>query len=387
MLGIERENRFLRAALVVLSALIGVVTAGSAEAGPVRLVQPFRVAYSRFETQVIAFLGQSPDYDAVEVFYQPRPGQAPLLKAIVTALDGAQVDHINDPAVAEAIWSPFRPTVVRDIDFEQTVLPGGAIHTVTRLVSYRGEHIEMDVTTIAAPSPALGGFIDPGNHAETSALPVLWVLASAPADTGSSVLIDGVPQPIAPGPVPGTLSAFHSAGFDLGVIGADVDPFSLLQGPEEIAIGATWTFCDTGGGVHSYQVIDLVGSDIVIRRITGLEEIIVARKHPFRPRLLEIRSVRATGIPAALNITPPPPFGLTLDLTVPGQFSVSLHQHANLITGTAEVSYGPHRVSWALHPDQPSWAVPRSVYANGWFNLQGDTLLVTTIGSPFLFGD
>ncbi|MEZ4312374.1 MAG: hypothetical protein R3F14_30460 [Polyangiaceae bacterium] len=378
-----RGWRALAGLVVVVFGLL----AGRAEAGPVKLVQPFQVNFTRHDTQVIAFFEDHPAYDAVEVFYLVRPGQEPLIRAILTLLDGFQIEMVNDPVAAASIRSPFRPVFVRDILFEQTVLSGGRVHVTAQFVSFRAEDIVIDVTTISPPLPGPGALIDPGNHGETTSLPVLWPNDTAPGDEQSTVLINGVPQALDPGPAPGTVAAFYTAGFDLGVIAADIESLRLLSGPEQIEVGATWTFIESQkGSLVEYEVIALSGEDIVVRRTTGLEQIIVARPLLERPDLLAIRSIRATGLPAALNITPPPPFGLTLDLTVPGQFSVSLDTHADLITGEAEVSYDQNRVSWVLSPEQPDWAAPRTVYASGWFDATGGVHLLTTIGAPHPLG-
>jgi hypothetical protein len=365
---------------VGLVAVVGLAHAARAVAEPIKLVQPFHVHFTRYDAQVIALLSGHPMYDAVEVFYADRPGQPPLIWAIVTLLDGFQIDHVNDPAFAAETRSHFRPLVHRDIDFQQTLLAGGGVRVTARFESYRGEDVVIDTTTISAPSPAMGGLIDPGNHAQTTSLPLLRVHDTAAGSTESRVLIDGVPQPLVPGPAPGTVGAFYAAGFDLGVIAADVERLKLIEGPEELRVGAAWTFVDSNG-LRRYELIAVQGAEVVIRRTTGQEEIIVARVRAGRPDLLEIRTVRATGLPAALNTTPPPPpAGFTLDLTTPGRFSISLDERADLFTGIAEATYDRHQVSWILRPTQPSWAAPRVVNARGWFDRSGDVLLVTTIG-------
>lgn len=379
----SRNRMWSRGWRGVLAGLIGaawLVIAGRADAEPIKLVQPFQMRLERYDAQVIAFLSEHPTYDAVEAFYQERPGQPPLIRAIVTLRDGFQIDHINDPLELAERRSPFRPAVLRDIDFRQEALPGGRVRATARFESYRGEDIVIDIVTIGPPEPPEESLLDPGTHAATSALPVLWLEAGVPGTTESAVLIDGVPQAMTPGPIPGTVFGFYSNAFDVGEILADVDRLTLVEGPEEIRVGAAWVFVDSMGLVHRYEVIAVQGADIVLRRTTGQEQILVTRRRAGRPDLLEIRSIRVTGVRAALNITPPPPAGLTLDLTTPGRFSLSLDEHVDLITGTAEASYGLHRVSWTLRPTQPSWAVSREVNATGWFDRSGDVFLLTTIG-------
>jgi len=367
---------------VGLAVLAWLLIAGEAEADPVKLVQPFQMRFTRWDTQVIAFLSGNPTYAAVEVFYLDRRGQPPLIRATLTRLDGFQIDQINDPAIVADLQTTGRIAVYREIDFQQALLPGDRVRVVAQFVSHLGEDIVLDVTTISPPSPAQAGLINPGNHSSTTSLPVLWPDASTLGNDESTVLIDCVPQPLVPGPVPGSVLAIYSDGFNLGVIRRDTRYLELIEGPEQLHVGASWTFADPIGGIRGYEVISLHGGRVIIRSTTGQEEIIVARRRTGNPDLLEMESVRVTGLPATSNIHPPPPAGLTLDLTPPGHFSLSLDEHGDLVTGTAAVSYDRQRVSWTLRPTQPSWAIPRVVNATGWFDRRGDVLYETTIGEP-----
>lgn len=75
--------------------------------------------------------------------------------------------------------------------------------------------------------------------------------------------------------------------------------------------------------------------------------------------------IRATGRRSGKDPVPPAPAGLTLDLSTPGSFSLSLDEHAQLITGTASREQYPERTVWSLQPVEPAWATNREVTATG----------------------
>jgi hypothetical protein len=377
----ERRRLCPLSLLAIAAATWLLLASAPAVAGTVRFAQPFLMVFSRAEPQVIAFLQDHPQYASVEAFVTKRSGQEPLIRTILTFHDGFQIDHVNDPFVAfiSAATNIARPVFFRPITY-QAYPPAAGLgpRAVISFSSYRNEQITLDVTA-STPQPTAAGLIDPLNHVEEISLPLMWAV-STPGDSSSQVIIDGVSWPILPGPLPGGEQASYAFTLDLGAFRFAAQHLTLIEGPLQIAVGAAWTFVDQTGTTQRYEVTLVRGNNVVIRKTTGPEEIIEARISGAHGNVLHVRRVRMTGVPASVGITPPPPAGFTLDLTAPGLFTVSIDDHANLVSGTVEAFQSNHGSITTLRPTQPSWAVPRFVTAFVAFNHRGDASILNTIG-------
>jgi hypothetical protein len=354
-----------------------------AEAKPVQFAQPFLIDFDRHDVQVIAFLNH-PKYDAVEAFVTKRPGQIPFIRAILTRLDGFQIEVINDQAVAaeRAALLTGRQVAFGEISYQESVLSNFAPRVVVSFTSPDNETIYMDLSALFPASPTQGGLVDPGNHAQGSSLPVMWRDAGTIGGFASVVLINGVQTPIDPGPIPGSLSAFYTAGFHIGVIRAGALEMSLVSAPNHVGLGASWTYMDQISREHRYEITSVNGDLVGIRKTTLDEEIILARAREQRKDILDILNVRVTGVPASAGSTPPAPTGFDIDLSVPGTFSISIDQHANLMSGNVSTVFDDFTASWMLSPTQPSWAVPRVVHADVAFDKAIGLSIFNTIGGP-----
>jgi hypothetical protein len=369
--------------LAVAAAAWLFLASAPAIAGTIRFAQPFQVFFSRSEPQVIAFLQDNPRYAAVEAFITERPGQEPLIRAVLTLPDGVQIDHVNDPLVAFINAATFidRPVFFRPITYQAyPAAPGLGPRAVISFRSYLNEEITLDVTG-ATPQPTNSSLINPFNHSERVSLPVMWSVSTL-GDPSSQVIIDGVSWPILPGPEPGTVLGIYSFTFDIGVFRYAAQELTLIDGPRHIAVGAAWTFVDHTGTEQRYEVTLVQGTTVILRKTTGSEEIIEAQISGAHGDALEVRRLRLTGLPASAGVTPPPPAGLTLDLTTPGLFTISIDEHANLVSGTVEAYRDKHGSITVLRPTQPSWAVPRFVTAYVTFDHHGDASILDTIGDP-----
>lgn len=354
-----------------------------AEAKPVQFAQPLLIDFDRHDVQVIAFLNH-PKYDAVEAFVTKRPGQDPFIRAVLTRLDGFQIEVINDQAVAaeRAALLTGRQVAFGEISYQESVLSNFAPRVVMSFTSPDNEAIHTDLSALFPASPTQGGLVDPGNHAQNSSLPVMWRDAGTIGGFASVVLIDGVQIPIRPGPFPGSLSAFYTAGFNIGVIRAGQLEMSLVSAPNHVDLGASWTYMDQIDREHRYEITSVNGDLVGIRKTTLDEEIILARTREQRKDILDILNVRVTGVPASAGSTPPAPTGFDIDLSVPGTFSISIDQHANLMSGNVSVVFDDSTASWTLNPTQPSWAVPRVVHADVAFDKAVGLSIFNTIGGP-----
>jgi hypothetical protein len=354
----------------------------AAEAKPVKFVQPFQITFDRHDVHVIAWMQDNPRYDAIEAFVTNREGQEPLIRVTMTELDGYQNDLINDQALADERAALFtgRTVLYRPVSYQHSLLPDDAPRVTLSFTSSYDEEIYFDLSALFPSVPSQGGLTDPGNHALCVSLPVMYRDGGTVAGYATELVIDGTPQPIPPGPFAGALNGYYTNGFHIGVIRASEVELELLWGPTQVREGRSWFYLDPLGRVQSYDIIQVDGDVVMIRKSTGMEEIITAKLGTKRKDVLDILNVRLTGVPASLNQTPPAPTGFTLDLSVPEQFSLSIDQQANLVTGYADSELDRHGGAWFLVPEQPTWAVPRNVDAQAEFH-RHFVSIVNTIGA------
>jgi hypothetical protein len=331
------------------------------------LVQPFIITFDRADVQVIAFFADHPDYDAVEAFVIRRPGGTPMIRATLNQKDGTQVDHFNDVEVARerAAVLTHRVTVFRHIQYEEDEV-NGLPAVRLRFTSHEGEDILLHFEAFTQPSPELGGFIDPGNHAVNASMPVLWAGASAFASPASRVLIDGVPFEIAPAPQPGALAIIYTNDFLIGVLRAGNLKLWQLWHPRRLAPGEKWLYWDQLGNLHAYEIIGIDGELLTLHKTSASaflpEEVIMARLEKGRLRLRSVRATERTGL--QLTAPPPVPQGFTLELSEEGAFSLSIDEHENLVTGTVSREVRGATTTWLLQPLEPSWTRNRTVRAS-----------------------
>jgi hypothetical protein len=363
--------RFAFASLVaLLLAGAGAPTPEAQPSRPMRIesaVQPFLITFDRHEVQVIAFLTNHPEYEAIELMVTRRAGQPPLLRAIITQHDGVQIDFFNDAEVAreraavltdrQTLYQPF----MRYEEGQSHGLPAMRL----RFISHRGEEIVLSYEAFSPPTPELGGFINPGEHSGGASLPVMWATVSAHASPRSRVTVDGVPYRIAPSPLPGALLIIYSEDFLIGVIREGSLRLWLAWSPRRLAVGEKWLYWDHLQNLHEYEIIGIDGGLLTLHKTTTSaflpEEILTAQ---FVDGRLLLRSVRATGRLGRQENVPPAPEGFTLDLSVDGRFSLSIDAHENLVTGTASREVRGSQTTWTLQPLEPSWTRIRTVRAS-----------------------
>ncbi|WP_437838252.1 hypothetical protein [Sorangium sp. So ce1153] len=354
--------------LLVLGLFVGIpawipATPSTCPAGQHDLVQPFLISFDRHEHHVIAFFAGHPDYESVEAMVTLRDGQPPLIRGVLYQHEGLQIDHFNDAELArdwEAIFAG-RQAVYTPIDFAVRTV-GGIPSLRLRFTTYRGEDIDLHFEGAAPPAPELGGFINPGEHAAGASLPLMWASASAAAGDATALTIDGVLFPLA-GPAPGVPGGFYTRDFRIGVFRAGRLELDLLSAPGRFEPGEYWVYQDHLANLHLYEILAVDGRELTIRKTTTspalTEEVLTAERVG---RGIELRSVRVTGRRGDDHSAPPPPSaGLTLDLSTPGRFSVSLDEHADLVTGTASHERRGVTQEWKLEPVEPSWATNRTV--------------------------
>ncbi|AUX30549.1 MULTISPECIES: hypothetical protein [Sorangium] len=351
-------NRFISRIVLmvlVLGLLIGVSARAPAmpHASPFGLrgvIQPFLLALHRYDHHAIVFLADHPDYRAIEAMITYRADRPPLIRAFITLHDGTQIDHSSDPEFVRdrAAILTDRQIIYRPIRFEVSEV-GGVPREEAQFISYRGENIHLVVEGSAPPSPALGGLINPGGDAGD--LAILWADASSLASDASVLTIDEAPVALS-SPVPGV----YTAGLHIGVFYDGHLELRPIRTPSRIAVGESWLYRDNLRNWHVYEIVAVAGDQLTLRKTTTspalTEEILEAEVVHGR---IELRSVRATGLPGDEEPIPPAPTGLTLDLSTPGSFSISLDEHEDLVTGTASRTEHPARTVWTLQPVEPPW--------------------------------
>ncbi|WNG15837.1 hypothetical protein [Cystobacter fuscus] len=333
---------------------------------PESIVQPFLITFDRHDVQVIALLANHPGYDAIEVMVTRRTGRPPLLRAIITRLDGVQIDFINDEETARerAAVLTHRQTLYRPMQYEEGEHNGLPTMRL-RFTSHQGERIVLSFEAFSPPTPEQGGFINPGNHAEDSSLPVMWAGTSAFAHPNSRVTVDGTSYQLRPAPQPGALLFIYSKDFLHGVIREGELGLWLAWAPKRVAVGERWLYWDNLRNLHQYEIIGMDGDVLTLHKTTTssflAEEILTVQR--VEGKFL-LRSVRNTGRLGRHEDVPPAPKGFTLRLSAQEGFSLSTDEHENLVTGTASRQVSGNTTTWSLHPMDPPWTQSRTVRAS-----------------------
>lgn len=347
----------------VLALLLACLLAqAGVSAAETRFVQPFTITFDRHPSHVIVFLADHPEYEALELMVTPRECQQPLLRATITRRDQVQVDHFNDErTVRERVQLlTGRITAYSSISYQEGEEEGRPTLRL-RFRSYRGEWIDLYFEARSEPLPEQGGFINPGGHASGASLPIMWANASAFAGPETVLTIDSVPYALSPNP-PGP--GIYTAGFRISVFRASRLILYEVWAPRRLARGEQWVYLDNIGNWHVYEITAVDGPVLtVVRNTTSTvmeQEVITARRERSGLRLL---TVRATGLGWLEGPVPPRPAGLTLDLSTPGRFSISMDEHPQLVTGTATRKRQGATERWTLRPEQPEWTRGRVVRA------------------------
>ncbi|OJH39707.1 hypothetical protein BON30_19750 [Cystobacter ferrugineus] len=315
---------------------------------------------------MIALLANHPEYDAIEVMVTRRTGKPPLLRAIISQLDGTQIDFINDKEMARerAAVLTGRQTLYRPMQYEEGERNGLPTMRL-RFTSHQGERIVLSFEAFSPPSPELGGFINPGEHSADASLPVMWANASAFANPSSQVTVDGVSYQLRPAPQPGALLFIYSTDFLIGVLREGELGLWLAWAPRRLAVGERWLYWDNLRNLHQYEIVGIDGGLLTLHKTTTSsflpEEILTVQR--VEGKFL-LRSVRATGRLGKQEDIPPAPQGFTLRLSTEEGFSLSTDEHENLVTGTASREVRGITTTWTLLPVDPPWTQSRTVRAS-----------------------
>ena len=325
---------------------------------PPGIVQPFDLRFASDDVHVIAYFRGHADYEAVEAMIRRRGAQCAMVRAILTRHDQTQIDHVNDPAACiEAQAFDGRQTVYRDVDVKEEGTPAKPCVSV-RFMSFANEFVQLRLEAASPPDGARGGLTDPGRHAPTSSLPLMWRGKSSLAGLGTSVTIDGIACDIeerfrSPQGFVG-LNGYYTEGHRMGVMRASTCAFEVLQEPSQIDLGSTWVYVGSDGQETRCVVTEMPSSQQAIVTTTRgrQSERVLAEIHG---RCLRLMKVECLGP----DETRP---GFSLCFFVDGHFAMDVAGTQQLVTGLA--SYGQEGDGCAvfgLFPQAPSWASSRRV--------------------------
>jgi hypothetical protein len=200
---------------------------------PSGVVQPFFLRFRRDDLHVMTTFEGHPKYEAVEAMIKGRPHGEFSIRAILTAHDQSQMDHVNDDALLSEMSGAQREICRRAIDLKLSQQCSKSSARI-EFVSLAGERVIFEVTTVGQPDRAGGGLTDPGRHSATTSLPIMWRGASALAGPETQVHIDGVRYEV---PVKIRRDSFvaHEGYYtelhSMGVIRAGVVTIGLLRSP------------------------------------------------------------------------------------------------------------------------------------------------------------
>ena len=339
---------------------------------PACVVQPFFLRFRRDDLHVMTAFEGHPRYEAVEAMIKKRPNGEFSIRAIPTAHDQSQTDHVNDDALLAEMRGAQREICHRAIDLKLSQQCNKSSAQV-EFVSLAGEQVIFEVTTVGQPDPAGGGLTDPGRHSATTSLPIMWRGASALAGPKTRVHIDGARYEV---PVKIRRNSFvaHEGYYtelhSMGAIRAGVVTLRLVEKPDHPDVGAKWRFENSGQTLDYCVTARTTDGELRIAKLDGTGETITARLVRDRLDVTEIK------LPVAVSSQE----GLALKFDGSGGFQLFVEEAKSLVFGHTAVMESSDLSIIELSPMQPNWARGRAVRVA--CSREGDSFtFASTIGS------
>ena len=321
---------------------------------PVSLLNPFDLSYVADDCHVLAFFTGHPAYECVEAMFSRKPDGRYTARAILTKHDQAQIDHVNDAGLLRAAASLERTTVLRDIHIGISRSNSLPVVDVT-FRSQADERVHLHLACGFPPSVAGGGLTDPGRHSLGSSLPIMHRGVSALASQQSRVEIDEQDYPIPEASGTGSpfvaCRGFYTEQFDMAAIRSGVRELRVVQQPQELKPGALWIY-ETSSGIARYEM-DSIAEDGRFKVVPddSTRETVYGRAVTDGIRVSSVVLISDCRAGACA----------TLGLTDDDRFEISINEHRAVVSGSVQRP-GPDVM--ILRPDQPAWAVERSVYVH-----------------------
>lgn len=325
---------------------------------PPGIVQPFDLRFAPDDIHVIAYFRGHAEFEAVEAMIRWRGARHASVRAILTRHDQTQIDHVNDKtACIDAQAFDGRRTVYREVDVKEEGTPARPCVNV-RFLSFANEAVQLRLEAASPPDGAKGGLTDPGRHAPTSSLPLMWRGKSSLAGLGTSVTINGVAYDIeervrSPQGFVG-LNGYYTESHQMGVLRASTCVFEVMQEPSLIDLGCTWIYKGIDGRETRCIVTEMSSpQQAVVTTMCGLRsERILAEVHGRCLRLMKVESLGPDEMET----------GFSVRFLADGHFAMDVAGNQQLLTGLASYRHEADDCAViGLLPQAPSWATNRRV--------------------------
>lgn len=335
-------------------------------------IQPFILYFHYYDLHVMLYFVGHPEYEAVEAMINLQNSEKLLVRAIITRHDQTQIDHVNDQKIMKEMKkasSNGREIRYTPIEFRRDEEKGKS-HVLLKFTSFKGENIVFDLYATGKPSPKYGGMTDPEGHAEESALPIMWREKSTLASSKSNITFDKKDYKI---PVKTWIPIFfkgmkgyYTEGFSIGGVTTGETILELVESPKRIEAGEKWIY-KKGKDELVYEIMERNGDQVIIQKSSGVSEIINTQIVDGHLEIKDIKvisnSARKEKFTIKFN-----PFLPDMTATSDGQelvsnFNISINEHRSLVTGKIELEKKTDKIVLKLNPEQPNWAIKRSIQA------------------------
>lgn len=318
---------------------------------PADVVQPFDFRYVCDDLHVMAYFENHPTYEAVEAMVLRSSAGRPVVRAILTRHNQTQIDHVNDERLALEARATRRETHLREVTVVEGS-SGGCPRVKVEFLSHIGEVVALDLTSASPPDAARGGLTDPGNHAATSSLPLMWRGRSALASEATRVLIAGinfpVPVKLRAGPHFVAHHGYFTESHHMAILRAGEVVLTLIETPHTHEVGACWVYA-TSEGERCYRIAGLEPNGSVrIERVGSIAEMLRGRFVAGRLQLDEVQFFASSqGVER-----------VTLALDQAKQFSIGIDTNEGVAAGAVTLQ---NDGTILLRPTSPDWAQSRPV--------------------------
>lgn len=318
---------------------------------PADILQPFDIRYICDDLHVMAYFENHPIYEAVEAMIRRQGTGQPIVRAILTRHDQTQVDHVSDERLIISAGATRRETYYREVSVVED-LSGKCPHVKIQFLSHAGESVMFDITAASPPDSSRGGLSDPGGHAATCSLPIMWRGKSALAGEATRVVIAGVNYPVPVKFRTGAHFVAHNGYFTeshhMAVFRAGEVVLSIAEVPSSYVVGARWTY-ETVEGERTYRLVELAPDGQVRIELLGrVSEVLRGRLVGGRLQLQEIQILTSSQSTDRA----------TLKIDQVGQFTIGIDENEGVVAGEITMD---NSGTINLIPKLPVWAKDRQV--------------------------
>jgi len=335
-------------------------------------IQPFNLCFHYYDLHVMLYFVGHPEYEAVEAMIDLQNKEKPVVRATITRHDQTQIDYVNDQKIMEEmkkVSSNGREIHYTPIEFRRDEEKGES-HVLLNFTSFKGENIVFDLYATGKPSPKHGGITDPEGHAEESALPIMWREKSTLASSKSNITFDekGYKIPVKiwiPIFFKG-MKGYYTEGFSIGVVTTGETILELVESPKRIEAGEKWIY-KKGKDELVYEIMERNGDQVIIQKSSEVSEIINTQIVDGHLEIEDIKVISDSGRKEEFTIKFNP---FLPDMTstsdwqeLVSNFGISINEHRSLVTGKIELKKKTDKIVLNLNPEQPNWAIKRSIQA------------------------